>query len=51
MTALQYVVYAERFGWPPSVVDELPMDVEPWLIPIHDLMQEVRADAQKRAGG
>jgi len=42
----EYVRYADRFGWTPDQVDDLPLTLVPWLLPLHDDLQEVR-QAQK----
>jgi hypothetical protein len=45
---MRYIVYAERFGWTPAQVDALPASIEPWLLPLHDLM---RGDEGERGRG
>lgn len=42
--ALRYLLYADAFGWTPADVDALPVSVEPWLLPLHALVQEVRSE-------
>lgn len=42
------MAFADAFGWTPSQVDDLPADVEPWLIPVLNVIQEVRADESER---
>lgn len=56
---LRYVIYAERFGWTPGQVNELPLAVEPWVLPISDALnaererraEKAREDAQKKGLG
>lgn len=49
----RYTLYAREFGWTPAQVDELPMSVEPWLLPISAeidrVLQERQAKAEKDA--
>jgi hypothetical protein len=45
---MRYVAYADRFGWTPAEVDALPASIEPWLLPLHDLMLGA---ANERSGG
>lgn len=35
---------AERFGWPPTVVDEQPAALLDWLLSIGQIVDEVKAD-------
>lgn len=49
MQALDYVMYADRFGWTPAEVDAIPLTTEMWLLPVHDVIEGVRRDAQQRA--
>lgn len=45
-------MYAQRFNWTPQQVDELPLDVEPWLVPIVSAMeaeQVRRSEAAQKA--
>lgn len=39
---MEYVRFAEAFGWTPAEVDALPATVAPWYLPILDLLAEVR---------
>jgi hypothetical protein len=45
----RYVVYAREFGWTPTQVDELPLTVEPWLLPIHNALTEFENEQQEKA--
>lgn len=47
MTA--YVIYAERWGWTPSQVDELTLEQEDWLIPIAQAFDQEREYREKKA--
>lgn len=45
------MVYAERWGWTPQQVDDLPLETSDWLLPIAELFdkeQEYRMEKQKR---
>lgn len=44
-----YVIYARRFGWTPAQVDELPISVESWILPIDDAIEADIAARQERA--
>lgn len=57
----RYVIYAKEFGWTPTQVDELPLGVEPFLLPIYNAIlqyeneqavkaAEAQAAAQKNKG-
>jgi len=35
---------AERFGWPPTVVDEQPVVLLDWLLAIGEVVDEVKSD-------
>ena len=37
---------AERFGWPPSVVDEHSAVLLDWLLAIGEVVDEVKADVR-----
>lgn len=41
-------MYAERFGWTPSEVDDLPARVEVWLGPMIAALDEARREQAKR---
>lgn len=43
------MVYAREFGWTPSQVDEIPLTVDPWLLPIHNILIEVENQKQIEA--
>jgi hypothetical protein len=51
----QYTVYAREFNWTPDQVDNLPLDAEPWLLPISHAIDEelerrrVKAEAAEKA--
>lgn len=34
LRALHYLPYAKEFGYTPDQVDELPADVEPYMLPL-----------------
>jgi hypothetical protein len=42
---------AERFGWTPEQVDELPAGTADWLIAIAGAVEEVKAEKAERASG
>jgi hypothetical protein len=37
---LDYVIYAREFGWTPDQVDNLPLAIEPWILPIHGVIED-----------
>jgi hypothetical protein len=39
---LRYVMFAERYGWTPDEVDNVPLYLEPWILPISDAIDEER---------
>jgi hypothetical protein len=41
---LNYAVYARRFGWTPKQVDEIPLDIESWLLPVMAIIDEVEEE-------
>jgi hypothetical protein len=41
---LRYFMLAERFGWPPTVVDEQPVVLLDWLLAIGEVVDEVKSD-------
>lgn len=45
----RYVIYAREFGWTPAEVDELPLAVEPWLLPIYNALIEYENEKQEEA--
>jgi hypothetical protein len=45
-----YAVYAVKFGWTPQQVDEIPYEVESWLLPVVGLIDEV-AEEKRKANG
>ena len=45
----RYTLYAREFGWTPAQVDEVPLSVEPWLLPISNMVDEVLAKRAKDA--
>jgi hypothetical protein len=45
----RYVIYAREFGWTPAQVDELPLTVEPWLLPIHNAINEFVSERELKA--
>lgn len=49
MRALPYALYASRHHWTPWQVDnEVYAWLEDWLLPIEDLIQEVRDERSRR---
>jgi hypothetical protein len=42
LLALRYVSYADRFGFTPAEVDEIPAWLDGWMPPLHDLILEMR---------
>jgi hypothetical protein len=42
---------ADRFGWTPEQVDNLPAEKADWLIAIAGAVEEVRAEKAERASG
>jgi hypothetical protein len=42
-------VYARRFNWTPQQVDEIPLSIESWLLPIMAIIDEV--EEEKREDG
>lgn len=40
---LRYVEYAREFGWTPDQVDALPVHLEPWLLPINNVLKAANA--------
>ena len=46
---LVYASYARRFGWTPQTVDQLPLVVEPWLLPIADALDDEQARRDNEA--
>jgi hypothetical protein len=45
----RYVLYAREFGWTPAEVDELPLVIEPWLLPIHSAIADYENEQQAKA--
>jgi hypothetical protein len=43
-----YFIMAEKFGWTPNQVDDLPASTADWLLAISSMAEEVRA---KRSEG
>jgi hypothetical protein len=39
-----YFTMADRFGWTPSQVDELPANLADWLVAIAATVEEVKAE-------
>lgn len=49
MRALPYAQYALRHNWTPAQVDdEVYAWLEPWLLPIENLIQEVADERSRR---
>lgn len=46
---LRYAAFARAFHWPPPIVDELPLVVEPWLLPIAAAMDAEDTRRQNEA--
>lgn len=44
-----YVMYAERWGWTPSQVDDLTLEQEDWFMPIAMALDDERAYREKKA--
>jgi hypothetical protein len=44
-----YAMYAERWGWTPSQVDELTLEQEDWLMPIAMALDEEKSYREKKA--
>jgi hypothetical protein len=42
---------ADRFGWTPEEVDNLPAGTADWLIAIAGAVEEVKAERAERASG
>jgi hypothetical protein len=42
-----YYTMAERFGWLPEQVDNLPAHTAAWLIAIGDMVEQVKAERVK----
>lgn len=36
----RYAVYMREFGWTPQQVDEIPLGIEVWLLPIFSAINE-----------
>lgn len=34
------MIYAREFGWTPAQVDNLPLAVERWILPIHAVISD-----------
>jgi hypothetical protein len=45
----RYTIYAREFGWTPAQVDEIPLTIEPWIIPIHSAMNDAERAAMEQA--
>lgn len=43
----RYVAYADAFGWTPDQVDDLPLAVEPLMLPVFNLIREVRDELSR----
>jgi hypothetical protein len=41
----RYVAYAQKFGWTPAQVDDLPLHLEPWIFPV---MNAIEADIARK---
>ena len=39
-----YYIMAEKFGWTPAQVDDLPAAMADWLVAISAMIDEVRAE-------
>ncbi|MGL5911165.1 MAG: hypothetical protein ACRCZP_14275 [Phycicoccus sp.] len=46
-----YWFYADRFGWPPSVVDEQPALILDRLVEVHLVVEEHRREEADRDAG
>ena len=44
---LRYALYAVKFQWTPDQVDQLPLELDPWLLPIATLIQDVANERAK----
>lgn len=44
-----YTVYAERWNWTPSQVDELTIEQDDWLLPIAKAMDDERDYRDRKA--
>jgi hypothetical protein len=44
-----YYIAAERFGWTPTQVDDLPANTADWLLAIAALVDEVKANRMERS--
>lgn len=38
---LTYALYARKYNWTPQQVDEIPLDIEPWMLPVGALLDEI----------
>lgn len=43
------MLYAREFGWTPAQVDEIPLTIEPWIMPINSAIEEAIAAKQEAA--
>lgn len=43
---IRYALYAKHFQWPPSVVDELPLSADRYLLPVMDIITSIENEAQ-----
>lgn len=51
LRALRYAPYAIRHHWTPKQVDEeIPADIEPYLLDVENLLQEEAELRKKRQG-
>lgn len=41
-------MFAERYGWTPEQVDNLPLDVAPWIMPIAHAIDAERERRQEQ---
>jgi hypothetical protein len=46
---VRYAVYADRFGWSPSQVDEIPLLTDAWLLPIANAIGAEKAVREEKA--
>jgi hypothetical protein len=45
----RYFKFADRFGWTPDQVDDLPAAKSDWLLAIADTLEEVKSEQIEKA--